>query len=193
MNDRYKIIKKRCQNKEVLDLGSLGDNYNNKNWLFKHIKETAKSVQGLDINKNPTNEKIIEGDVTNFNLNQKFEVIVAGELIEHIYNFKGFLESVKKHMKSESIFILSTPNAFSFANIIRAILFGKTIHHKGHKVFFDKGTLTELLNDFGFEIQKVVYNSEYEYLNPIKSRIALMLGKIRPILNNDILVIAKLK
>jgi len=204
IKDRYSFIPEKCAGKTVLDLGAVGDNYNIHSdrtpWLHLHIKERAKELLGLDACAEKVRQEaekisgtqILSGDVTNFNLNRTFEVVVAGELVEHLDNFRGFFESVKKHMSKESFFILSTPNCFSFDNLVNALFFGMTKHHPGHIVYFDKGTLSELLEINGFQVEECFYGSEKE-LSTFKVGLIRLLGKFVKIYNKDITMVCKLK
>lgn len=203
IKDRYDIIKDYCVGKSVLDLGAIGSNFDIHSpktpWLHFMIKDMAREIIGLDFNKEKIQKaskisgtKIIWGDVTNFDLQKKFEVIVAGELIEHLDNFGGFFHSVKKHMDKNSLFILSTPNCFSFDNLVNALIFGKTKHHPGHIVYFDIGTLSELLETEGFVVKNYYYGTERE-LAWFKTGIIRILGLFVPIFNKDITVVCQLK
>lgn len=203
IKDRYDYIKEYCRGKTVLDLGAIGNNFEIHSertpWLHLIIKNAAKELIGLDNDKEKIKKaekisgtQIIYGDVSNFDLGKKFDVILAGELIEHLENFRGFFESVKKHMNSDSLFIITTPNCFSFDNLIRALLFGKTKHHPGHIVYFDLGTLSELLEKNGFKIIKYYYGTEKEK-TIVKITILRVLGFLRKIFNKDLMVVAQLK
>lgn len=202
--DRYDFISEKCAGLEVLDLGAVGENYNIHSdrtpWLHLYLKERAKKVLGLDsCNEKIRTEaetisgtRIVHGDVTNFDLGRTFDAIVAGELIEHLDNFRGFFDSVRKHMNRDSLFILSTPNCFSFDNLINALFFGFTKHHPGHIVYFDEGTLKELLEVNGFRVMECFYGTERE-LSRFKVGLIRALGTLRKIYNKDITMVCKLK
>lgn len=92
---RKNFILKIIKDKNILDIGSCNENKTKE--LFKDYKKSAKSVQGIDIRK--CGPEVIIADAQNFNLNKKFDLIVVGEVIEHMSNFQGFFNSCKKHMK----------------------------------------------------------------------------------------------
>ena len=103
-NHRLNIIRKLCKNKHVLDLGCIDHDYNlekNNSWIHKNIISVAKSVVGVDYMEedvkklNKLGYDVVCANVENFNLKKKFDVIVAGELIEHLANPGKFLDSVK--------------------------------------------------------------------------------------------------
>ena len=172
MNERFKLIKPYIENKTVLDIGCCGwySRHKEENivegWLHNNIKKHAKSVLGIDISKECIKflkEKGYNVEVANaedFNLNQKFDVIVAGELIEHLSNFQGFLNSVRKHLKEDGLLILTTPNVFYFKETLFLVLRGYPPVNPEHTCYFDEVTLRQLLNRFGFSIKKIMYTTE---------------------------------
>lgn len=57
------------------------------------------------------NATIIQGNAESFDFNgEKFDIIVSLQVIEHLYNPDLMIERVKKHLKPNGIFILTTPN-----------------------------------------------------------------------------------
>ncbi|NQV76740.1 MAG: methyltransferase domain-containing protein, partial [Lutibacter sp.] len=135
ITDRFSIIKKYIKNKEVLDIGCI-DHYSEREiknlWIHKKIKTYAKSLIGVDLIKKEVDKlnnkgyDIICDNAETFNLNKKFDIIFAGELIEHINNQGLFLENVRKHLKDDGKFIFTTPNCNNFFNTIEVLLFGQT-------------------------------------------------------------------
>ena len=99
-----------CRNLDVLDLGCADFPYTlhaiqSKTWLHQKIRDVSKTCIGLDKDDRSVKilqeeygyEKIIQGDVEaldNLSLGE-FDVVVAGELIEHLNNPGRFLESVR--------------------------------------------------------------------------------------------------
>lgn len=175
MNKRFKWIKPYIENKTVLDIGCCGwySQHNEENlsyeleeWLHNYLKKYAKSILGVDISKECIDflkSKGYNAEVANaeyFNLNKKFDVIVAGELIEHISNFQGFLDSVKRHLEENGLLILTTPNMFYFENTLFLMLRGYPAVNKEHICWFDEITLQHLLDRFGFSVMKLLYISE---------------------------------
>ena len=54
---------------------------------------------------------VVSADATHFDLQQKFDAIVAGELIEHLSNPGLFLDCSSRHLQNNGLLILTTPNA----------------------------------------------------------------------------------
>jgi len=201
MNERFKLIKPYIENKTVLDIGCCGSRYKSEGWLHFNIKKYAKSVFGIDISKECIEflkEKGYDVEVANaedFNLNQKFDVIVAGELIEHLSNFQGFLNSVKKHLKEDGLLILTTPNMFYFKEALFLVLRGYPPVNPEHTCYFDEVTLRQLLNRFGFSIKKIMYTTEIKYNKlKLKDVILYLIEKLilyKKLKYGTIIVIAK--
>jgi len=179
MNERFKLIKPYIENKTVLDIGCCGSRYKLEGWLHLNIKKSSKNVFGIDKSKECIEflrEKGYDVEVANaenFHLNQKFDVIVAGELIEHLSNFQGFLNSVRKHLKEDGLLILSTPNMFYFREILFLILKGYPTVNPEHTCWFDEVTLQQLLGRFGFSVEKIMYTTEIKY-NKLKLKDAIL-------------------
>ncbi len=119
---RLQVIKKLIpQNKysTICDLGC-GEG------LFTEFieKQTNNSqVIGIDINSKKIERAIINspstvyirGDSTKIPLkSSSCDLVFCFELIEHINNTKSLLQEVRRILKPEGIFILSTPNIHSF-------------------------------------------------------------------------------
>lgn len=216
MSDRFDLIKPYIEGKKVLDIGFCDwcDQLREKNvpfeitegWLHGYIEKHAKSVLGIDIAKEcidflrDKGHNVKVANAENFDLNQKFDVIVAGELIEHLSNFQGFFNSVKKHLREDSLLILTTPNVFYFKEALFLVLRGYPIVNPDHTCWFDEITLRQLLNRFGFSVVKLLYTTEgcmcntaYEKLKEIPFRLFKKLIPFKKIKHGTIIVIAESK
>lgn len=116
---KIRFIAKHCVGKDVLDIGCVqhnAANYKSRFWLHKAIKKIAASVVGIDLYETGVNYlkergfDVIVADAQCFNLKRVFDVIVAGDVVEHLDNFDGFFESCKRHMNSQSMLLISSPN-----------------------------------------------------------------------------------
>lgn len=124
VENRTEWIAEQVRNKDVLDVGPCGfswmtrPNWFERDWVHVIIVRNARSVLGIDTYKKGIERakkfgyhNIIYGDAENFELDRKFDVVFAGELIEHLSNPGLFLHCAKKHLRSDGKLVLTTPNA----------------------------------------------------------------------------------
>lgn len=170
---RWAFIEPYVRGKKVLDIGpaelrgTTQDPEKVKWWLHGQIASAASSVVGLeksDVQALALREmgyNIRHGDAESFDLGETFDVINAGELIEHLSNPGLFLESVKRHLKPDGFLVLTTPNRFSASHFINALLkneipaYEKSIAK--HVFYFDEVSLRDLLTRHGFSQVTLAY------------------------------------
>ncbi|MBF0301368.1 MAG: methyltransferase domain-containing protein [Oligoflexia bacterium] len=148
MTKRFSIIKRYVEGKDVLDIGSIG-NYNDS--LFYSIKPYCKSIIGIDIREGQ-DKSIIVADMQYCNLNRQFDVVVAGDVIEHVENQGIFVENIAQHLVNSGILIVSTPNARSLAPFLSFLSKGSRFHTMWH----DRNTIKNILKKH-FIIKNVFY------------------------------------
>jgi hypothetical protein len=158
--ERYKSLKPWIAGKTVLHIGCVQHDWKESEkdtWIHSYIAEHAKETLGIDIQE----EGIIElgkrgynvrtADAESFDLNTRFEVIFAGELIEHLQDFRGFFNSCQRHMNASSKLIITTPNSFGAIYFLTRLLGIKFINPE-HTCWFDEQTLGQTLNRNGFKV-----------------------------------------
>ena len=152
----------------ILDLGC-GDYQR----LTKKIREkigTRHVPHGIDINiggaskdmmtsRGDLNEPFPIGDL-------RFDVIIASQIIEHLWNIDGFLREIKKYLKPTGYAVISTPNLASLHNRIFLAL-GKQPpvlqdgdmypekEKPGHLRALTANELLKLLRFHGFKIESI--------------------------------------
>lgn len=167
MITREKVLAKYIKNKDVLDIGSVGQTtaYNLWNFLEKH----TGNLTGIDTEYSDDN-RIVRGNIENYNFGKQFDVIVAGDVLEHVDNQGLFLDNVKKHPKKDGYFILTTPNAKWFTVTLKP--------NPTHTLWHDKYTLFNILNRYNFEIVFFKYYAGNKKHNPLKKIIVFRQGII---------------
>ena len=168
------IIADICKQKDVLDLGIVDHDVNYEKtfgWLHGNLKIVSKNLIGVDIDKKSIDilkkrgYNVYTANVENFNLKRKFDVIVAGDIIEHLNNVGSFLKNVKRHMRNDSIFVATVPNCLSFSNWLELLAFGKIKYfNEEHVCWYDKNTIKRALENHGFEIDEmsfIVHNPHF--------------------------------
>ena len=211
--DRDKYLISFIKNKEILDLGFLGENKKDLfSLLHKFLLKNAKSVCGVDFHKDRINflkkkgYDVMYDDVMTLkniiSAKRKFDVVVAGELIEHIENLGLFLDNIKNVLKKDDgVIIVTTPNMFSLRYMIRHIfLKQETPYWKnrsdeikfGHVVGFSNMLLHNLFMRKGYKIVSHSYTIKTEY-SGFKGNIEKFLSKLIPKLSPSLVYVLKLK
>ena len=172
--EKESFIKQKCKNKVVLDLGCIRHDAsfaNNPNWLHNEIKNVAKKVIGIDFLRDEVKKlqslgyHILFGDVTKpLNFSEKFDVIVAGDLIEHLLNFEGFFKNCTDYLKKGGIVIITTPNPFYIDEFLYIALKKTYFVNPEHTCWMDPFTLNQLANRFNFKIQELHFIKKKWYL-----------------------------
>jgi len=99
--------------------------------VAKEFQKIGYDITGLDINekmikeakKNLSEEKLILADMTNFDLQKKFDVILCNyNSICHLLSWQDwqkFFEMSQKHLEENGILIFDINTLFEFENITR--------------------------------------------------------------------------
>ncbi len=158
--EHFLVTKK---NRVILDVGcgngSLAIELINKGY---NIFGIDASNQGIEIAKTKFRDRFFVHNIYNQTLPNKlnqleFDTIISTEVIEHLYDPRSFIEFCNKILKLNGELIISTPyhgylkNLFiaasnKFDNHFNALWDG------GHIKFWSKKTLTNLLNEFGYDV-----------------------------------------
>lgn len=164
--NRLEYITSLCKDKVVLDLGCIRHNADyalqSSIWVHKAIVSVAKEVTGVDylpeeiakLNKHGYN--IIYADVCErMDLNVKYDVIMAGDIIEHLVDFKSLFNNIKRLLKPGGILILTTGNPFYAGMHYYMALRGNYIVNPEHTCWLCPATMAQLLDRSGFEIAEL--------------------------------------
>jgi 2-polyprenyl-3-methyl-5-hydroxy-6-metoxy-1,4-benzoquinol methylase len=164
------------------------------------IKNKCKSVEGMEISTKVAQigrqrgYKITLGDVHQVfpYKDNSFNIITAGEIIEHIYDTDFFLNEIKRILKPNGFLIISTPNIATIGRRLM-LLFGfnplietSLEHASGHIRYFTKKSLEELLNKHGYKITEHTSDT-INFTNNGKFQIPF-LAKIFPSLGARIII-----
>jgi len=159
--DRFTAIKDIIVGKRVLDVGCLGVTEEELK-LHEKIRDAASYCVGLD-NKTLVEElagrewKVACADAESFDLDERFDVVFGGEVIEHLANPGAFLESARGHLVDGGRIILTTPNPYYLGRVLRAFLgIGQNVNPE-HTHWHCMITLPQLLRRYGFSIEKIAW------------------------------------
>lgn len=162
----------------VLDVGFLGQGIqkDNPKWPHALLKSTAKEVYGVDLKLDPEfkdEAHYQEASAESFSFPRTFDVIFAGDLIEHLSNPGLFLDCCKKHLKSGGKLILTTPNTFNLFNMAEKLTKREPTVNPDHTFYFNSRTLSKLLKKNGMETTEVsfLYTLGYSHKESWKKKV----------------------
>lgn len=210
--DRYRILRELARGKSVLDVGCVDHTLKNRAhsvWLHDVLRSSARKVVGLDAEVESVRELQAAGydvrvaDATAFRLAEQFDLVVAGELLEHLPDAAGFLESVRKHLGPDGRLVLTTPNAMGLIYAVQNLFLGHEVDNPDHVCFYTPRTLSRLLEKCGFVAERFVYLAGFRPLGHaslflrgiarLKNVLKLPLLWLRPSLAHRFLAVAKVR
>ena len=86
---------------------------------------------------------------------RKFELILAGDIIEHVNNLGNLLASAKKVLSPGGELLITTPNALAVKRVLGAIFLRQERNHPDHMYFFSPMNLWQAARRFGYEITEI--------------------------------------
>jgi 2-polyprenyl-3-methyl-5-hydroxy-6-metoxy-1,4-benzoquinol methylase len=162
--DRVEFIVKRCIGKRVLDIGASGH-------LHEAIALVAKEHWGVDHPSNNDGRSrpgvfYIDLDQRPEVPNRNIDIIVCGEVIEHLSNPGRLLAAIHAEYPGVPL-IVTVPNAFS--EIARSHMKHGTINvHFDHVAWYCPQTLKTLLGRAGYRIAEMHwYNGQPRFAEGI--------------------------
>jgi SAM-dependent methyltransferase len=156
-----------CKEKKVLHLGAT-DNPETKNAIesqrFLHTKlnDVCQEIVGMDISLEMIKWLKETHGINNIHYGnievyedypqQEFDLILAGEILEHLSNPGKALDCLSKIAKPATRLVITVPNAYSFKGFLRAVAKHELIH-PDHTLHHSLYTLKSLLDRHGFAIE----------------------------------------
>lgn len=156
--DRVAFILDECKGRRVLEFGASGP-------LHDEILKVAQTLLGVDRVDAP---RVVGFDLDDVSLETlpggtwNPDVIVCGEILEHLANPGWFLQRLRKAHHDAPV-IISVPNAFS-SIARRHLQNGMENVNKDHTSWYSPRTLWTLLERYGYAIEAFYwYNGEPYY------------------------------
>ncbi len=162
---RVEFIKNACAGKKVLHLGCTNYPYTqeaieNEMLLHTELGKTASELYGFDFDQAGIDilningvENLYQADLEKLeevNLDKTFDVIIAGEIIEHLRNPGKFLQGIQRFMNSETNLVITTINAYCAFRFLIYGLRGKgglnEPVHPDHVAYYSYKTLSLAIN-----------------------------------------------
>jgi SAM-dependent methyltransferase len=173
----------------VLDVGcSTG-------YLARRLRERGAAIVGIELDENAAREardvceEVLVGDVETMDLpfaDGSFDVVLCGDLIEHLRDPKHVLERLRPLLKPGGRVVLTTPNVANWAMRL-GLLAGRWrytdrgILDRTHTHLFTRKTLEETLADAGYEIVAFDVTAPVPGVGtPSVERLAHAIASVRP-------------
>lgn len=165
--DRTEFLCGRARDRRVIHIGFADVGFHDANlaadeWLHAKLGREAKELIGLDIDPaavDAARERGWEayavdctdaGAVAALDL-EPAELVVAGEVIEHLANPGDLLEAIHPLVAPDGRLVVTTPNAAGWLNPM-ASLAGFEVNHPDHLVMFTWHPLTALMDRCGWRV-----------------------------------------
>lgn len=183
------IIRLVGKGKRVLDVGCATGH------LTKHLVANNCLVVGVDIEAEFASEaetycqEVIVGDIqddsTLSKITGKFDVIVFGDVLEHLNRPQEVLVKVKRFLKQDGFMVISLPN-IALWRIRLSLLFGRFdytdrgILDNSHLRFFTLKSAKQLLKQTGYTYESLDYRFDFPFYSRKLVRCIIYLGDIIP-------------
>lgn len=193
VQQRIDYILEACRDKNVLHVGCADvpltqRRLDDGTLLYSMIEQIAAvqygidlSSEGIEILSQQGYKNLAVANVEDISASKlfgdiSFDVIVAGEILEHLSNPGMFLDGIKPLLHSPSSrLVLTTVNAYCAYRFVYAFLMGGEKVHPDHVSYFSRSTLARLLTRHGLEVEDFTFypvGREHEkYLNTGRTRL----------------------
>lgn len=174
--NRLTFLKENCKGKKVLHLGctdypftqeAVDENY----LLHFELEKIAAQLYGFDFDEKGIEiltkhgvKNIYRADLENLDevvLNKTFDVIVAGEMIEHLSNPGLFLKGIQRFMNKDTKLLITTINAYMGLRFWIYGLIGKggtrEPVHPDHVAYYSYSTLKLLVSRENLKVDEFLF------------------------------------
>ncbi|MBI2705401.1 MAG: methyltransferase domain-containing protein [Actinobacteria bacterium] len=164
--DRIAYLSGKASGRRVIhvgfvDTGCQAMNQTAGSWLHGHLHEHATSLVGIDLDEAGVKEAEAAGyeayaadcrdrDALEALALAPAQVVIAGEVIEHIDDPGSFLRGLHALVAPGGQLIITTPNAYGLFNVFASLAL-REINHPDHVLMFTWRTLTNLASRYGWK------------------------------------------
>jgi SAM-dependent methyltransferase len=132
--------------------------------LHTALQSVAKILYGVDIDRDGLQrlraagfDHLFQADIEmlgSLTLDMRFDVVVAGEVVEHLANPGLFLREIPRFLASDGKLIVSVPSAHSIRLVANAMRLREVVH-PDHNAYYSVNTLDHLLGSHGFRVEEI--------------------------------------
>ena len=106
---------------------------------------------------------IVESYFEEFETSERFDLIEMGFILEHVADPRLILRRMKSHLSPRGVLVIAVPNARSLHRVIGfeagllddLMTLSERDRELGHRRYFDRATLEELVTKSGLRIEKI--------------------------------------
>ena len=166
-------------------------------WLHAHLDRAAAALVGLDLDEAGVARArelgfaahavdcSDPGAVARLGL-EPAEVVVAGEVIEHLDASGPFLDGLHALVRPGGRLVVTTPNASGLLNAAAAALAGWEVNHPDHVTLYSCYTLTNLLERHGWRVEEVAtYVPVLKEFDALRGRMKVLGAGARVVLGTE--------
>lgn len=157
---RLDLLRSICADKVVLDVGVVehfAENRHRDRWLHKNLVDVAASCRGVDILAEDVEELRAQGydvvvhDLTHSPLDDRFDVVVVGEVIEHLGAPEPFLANIRPMLADGGRLVVTTPNPYMLNRTWQSLR-GRFPDSVDHALLLGPGNVLELATRAGLAL-----------------------------------------
>jgi 2-polyprenyl-3-methyl-5-hydroxy-6-metoxy-1,4-benzoquinol methylase len=208
--DRMKVFREVCAGKRILHLGCssgkfIEDRIKRGDLLHAELAKVTSDLHGLDLDAESIKvlqrmgfDNLWEGNAEDLGRvglpTGYFDVVVAGDLLEHITNPGRMLDGIKALLRADGVLLLSTNNAFGINYQARRWL-GVYSEHPEHVVFYSPETLVHTFQRHGYVVDTLYGAYTVPPYTALKKAIFFLgspLLRIFPVLAGTLVVVARI-
>jgi 2-polyprenyl-3-methyl-5-hydroxy-6-metoxy-1,4-benzoquinol methylase len=164
VGDRVSYLCDLVRGKSVLDIGVVEhtrDAAASRDWLHGHLKRHAARCLGVDVLEAEVEYlrgqgyEVIFADITRSPLPEKFDVIIGGEVLEHLDAPGMFMKNCAAMLDHGGRLAVTVPNPWYINAIVKNCFRRYTfVDSADHVAWYDPSTLFELGQRHGFELER---------------------------------------
>ncbi len=212
---RVEFIKKMSAGKRVLHLGCTNypytkDSIDKEMLLHFELEKIAGDLYGfdydqagIDILSNKGVKNLYRADLEKLEevlLSETFDVIIAGEMIEHLSNPGLFLKGIQRFMNEQTILVITTINAYSALRFMLYGLRGKGGKnepvHPDHVFYYSFKTLSLIVQRENLKIKEFYFYDLGTEHRPFNRKIYNLFNDVcvmfAPQLSDGVIAVCKL-
>jgi 2-polyprenyl-3-methyl-5-hydroxy-6-metoxy-1,4-benzoquinol methylase len=159
-----RVASELARGKIVLDVGVVEhflEARENPEWLHRHLASSAASCLGVHLFEAETRKlaeagyNVMVADLTTEPLNQQFDLIVAGEVLEHVDAPGKFMKNCAAMLRPDGRLAITVPNPWYVNAVLKSALRSQTfVDSADHVCWYDASTLVELGQRNGLRLLK---------------------------------------